>query len=41
MERYDDLKFWGLFCEFSEARDLSLELVSNSRGLTTKFGTAG
>jgi hypothetical protein len=33
LERYEGLKFWGLFCEFFWARDLSRIIFKNQGSL--------
>jgi hypothetical protein len=40
LKRYEFLKFWSYFCEFSEARDL-LYIFFKLGGLTEKLWTAG
>jgi hypothetical protein len=42
LERYEDLKFWHFFINFLKlGTSLEIYFFSNSRLLTTKFGTAG
>jgi hypothetical protein len=40
LERYEFLKFWSYFVDFSEARDLFVNIFG-FWGLTEKSGTAG
>jgi hypothetical protein len=36
LKRYKGFKFWGLFCNFSRARDLFAIIFSKTRGLSIK-----
>jgi hypothetical protein len=37
LKRYEIFKFWAIFVDFSEAKDLSRIIFSNSRGLGANF----